>query len=91
MTNVPAAVERTRLGLGLTQKAVAEALGVSQPHYSKVKCGEVAPSEALTERMRDWLKRAGPTRRRGFDQRARALSRAIERQSKELATLLASR
>lgn len=75
--------------LGLTQKDLAERLGVSQPHYSKVASEAVMHSKKLGERMSAWLEEVGTTSISPTERRVRQLSRSIRDQSRELASLLA--
>lgn len=75
--------------LGLTQRDLAERLGVSQPHYSKVASEAVMHSERLGKRMSAWLEEVGTTPISPAERRVRQLSRSIREQSRELASLLA--
>ncbi len=75
--------------LGLTQRDLAERLGVSQPHYSKVASETVKHSKDLGRRMSAWLEEVGTTPISLTEKRARQLSRSIREQSRELAALLA--
>lgn len=84
-------VEDRRLALGLSQRAVAERLSISQPHYSKVVGGIVQLTPTMAEAMAAWLDSAGAPRigRNRRLSRVRALTRLIERQLRELNALLA--
>lgn len=88
MTDPGESVEDARIKLGMTQKALADRLGVSQAHYSKVAGNVVAPSSKLAERMTAWLEEVDARPLDGGQARARALARSIRQQSRELAALL---
>lgn len=90
MNDVTISVEDLRISRGLTQKALADRLQVSQAHYSKVAGGLVKPSTAMVERMSDWVKEMGASAPTPDRSRAMMLSRSIRRQSRELAALLAA-
>jgi len=90
MTDLSVSVENARISLGMTQQALAERLGISQAHYSKVANEAVEHSSALAERMTAWLEGVGTEPLTFKEQRARALARSIRKQSRELAALLAS-
>ena len=94
MTDVRRLLEERRLGTGLTQGAVADALGITQPHYSKVVGGVVPLTGALAARMSAWIGQAAPARRSRADpggadgKRIRQLVRSISRDLRELDALL---
>lgn len=90
MNDVSVSVEDLRISRGLTQKALADRLQVSQAHYSKVAGGLVKPSAAMAERMAAWLAEAGGSAPTPDRARAMMLSRSIRRQSRELAALLSA-
>lgn len=82
-------IEERRLALGLSQRAVAERLGITQPHYSKIVCGLVRLTPQVADAMHAWIAgspapAAIPDRRAA---RIRSLTRAIQRQLRELAAL----
>ena len=91
-------VEDNRIANGLTQTAAAKALGISQPHYSKLAGGVVPPGPGLVERMEAWVADSGPASSKlAVDQtlitggrEILELTRSIERQSRRLASLLAA-
>lgn len=90
MSNLPDRVEARRLALGLSQKAVAARLGISQPHFSKVVGRLVALTPAMEQAMRDWLSTA-PAGSAVADPKAlkiRTLTRSIQRQLRELNALI---
>lgn len=83
-------VEERRLALGLSQKAVASWLAISQPHYSKVVGSLAALTPEMENAMRQWL--AGvpssavlPAPR---TTRIRFLTRSIRHQLRELDILI---
>lgn len=85
-------MEAKRLDRGLSQKAVAAALGISQPHYSKVVGGLVALTDSLGHAMHAWLT-ADPTAEllpRSRDDPIRDLARSISRDLRKLGELLAA-
>lgn len=88
MEDVRRRTEERRLELGLTQGSVAAALGVSQPHYSKVVGGVAALTPATAEAMEGWLQSApsAPKSRRTGE--AKRLANTIARQLRELGRLL---
>lgn len=92
MTDVVRLIEERRMAVGLTQRSVAKALGVSQPHYSKVIGGVVALTPRLEELMEGWLKKAPVGRQASsrHNERIGKLTRSIERQIRELNELLVS-
>ena len=93
MADVKARVEDRRLELGLTQRSVASALGITQPHYSKVVGGVAALTAEMDAAMEAWLAPgagggpapAAPALPIG---RAKRLARSIERQLRQLSHLL---
>jgi transcriptional regulator with XRE-family HTH domain len=90
MSNILDDIEDVRMGLGLTQSAVAGALGITQAHYSKVVSRTAALSDDLAQRMLRWTKDQGlQTPPAKGNREMLQLTRSIERQSKRLATLLA--
>lgn len=83
-------LEERRLALGLSQRAIADQLGITQPHYSKVVGGLVRLTPEMAKAMHAWIDGA-PTASAGSDRRAvriRTLTRAIARQLRELNTLI---
>lgn len=88
MTDPRERIEDKRLELGLTQAVVASALGVTQPHYSKIVGGTAGLTESMSEAMHAWLETAptGPAVRRVGE--AKRLARSIERQLRELRAML---
>lgn len=84
-------VEDKRLASGLSQRAVARELSISQPHYSKVVGGVAQLTPAIADAMAAWLGKAGPVSTLPDEQasRIRALTRSIERTLRELNSLLA--
>lgn len=89
MTDILDEMEERRLALGLTQFAVAQELGITQPHYSKVVGRAVPLVSDLQDRMAGWLKdRPPPPDAPRQDSEILDLTRAIERQSRRLAVLL---
>lgn len=83
-------VEEQRLKLGLTQRAVARALGISQPHYSKIAAGQASASPELAERAATWLGQQEPSAvlSKADASRIRELTRSIEHQLRELNKIL---
>lgn len=82
-------VEERRLGLGLTQAAVASSCGITQPHYSKVVGGQVRLTVDLEARLETWL--AGtPAAGTALDSSSEiiALTREIVSNSRRLVWLL---
>lgn len=49
-------VKRERMALGLTQRELADAVGVGVPHISKVEAGRENPSDELLRRLADVFK-----------------------------------
>lgn len=96
MTDVRRLLEEERLRAGLTQRALALALGVTQPHYSKVVGGVVPLTGELAARMSAWMENKAPvpagqsrphlsgTRA----DRARRLALSIARDLRELSAIL---
>ena len=89
-------VEQRRLEAGVTQASAARALGITQPHYSKVVGGVAALTPELEQRLRVWLANDLPDRSdRAVSQKERArileLTRLIQRNLRELNGLLGSR
>lgn len=82
-------VERKRSVERLTQTALAEQLGVSQPHYSKVVGGIVPLSADLAERMARWLASSAPLPRtsRKYDE-IDELARSIRADARRLSQLI---
>lgn len=91
MTDLLGRVENKRLALGMSQRAVADHLSISQPHYSKLVGGLARLTPAMEEAMVAWLGSAGapPAARDRRSSRICALMRLIERQLRELNSLLA--
>jgi len=85
-------LDERRRALGLTQRAVADALGVTQPHYSKMVGGIVPITDHRAAEMELWLRAtsAAPVPPGPRSARMERLARSIERQVAELARLLAS-
>lgn len=83
-------VEERRLGLGLTQAAVAASCRITQPHYSKVVGGLVGLTSDLEARLETWLAGA-PAAKVTLDANSEiiALTREIASNSRRLASLLA--
>lgn len=54
-------VEEARRARRMSQAQVAEALGITQGHYSKVVAARVALSARLAERMQAWLAKGRET------------------------------
>ncbi len=92
MTGVVDEVERRRLDAGLSQKAVAARLGITQSHYSKVVGGVVTLTESLTALMTDWLNANPAPAMLSSDssRQIRELSRSIERDIRRLNNLLSA-
>lgn len=90
MTDLLHRVEERRLGLGMTQAAVAASCGITQPHYSKVVGGLVGLTGDLEARLETWLARA-PAAEVALDSSSEiiALTREIVSSSRRLASLLA--
>lgn len=44
-------VKRERLSRSMTQRSLAEAVGVGVPHISKIEAGRESPSDELLERI----------------------------------------
>lgn len=90
MTEVTQDVERRRLEVGLSQKAVAARLGISQPHYSKVVGGVVTLTDDLASLMAEWLNSNPVAVMPSGDRRLRIreLSRSIERDLRRLNSLI---
>ncbi|GEM71955.1 MAG: hypothetical protein GY736_08935 [Sphingomonas sp.] len=83
-------VETRRLALAISQKTVAERLGITQPHYSKVVGRLVVLTPRMEEAMRGWLDDV-PTPPATLGPRAsriRSLTRSIQRQLRELNALV---
>lgn len=55
MTDPRGRVEKARLAARLSQAQIAERLGVSQGHYSKVVTAKVPLADELRGRMEAWL------------------------------------
>ena len=93
MSDIRALMENARLARRLTQRQVATELGISQPHYSKVMGGVVPLATALERKVVTWLDAASTVApdidTRTGDGRAYALMHSIQRQIRELASLLA--
>lgn len=90
MTDLLHRVEERRLGLGMTQAAIAASCGITQPHYSKVVGGLVGLTGDLKARLETWL--AGvPAAEVALDANSEiiALTREIASNSRKLALLLA--
>lgn len=84
------AVEERRLALGLSQKAVASRLAISQPHYSKVVGSLAALTPEMADAMRQWLKEVPPMAASAGPRamRIRSLTRSIRQQLRELNSLI---
>ena len=77
--------ESARRRLGKSQSQIAEALGITQGHYSKVAKGKAALSPALEGQMNDWLeKNAQPVLLDAGAHRMRELASSIRMQCIEL-------
>jgi transcriptional regulator with XRE-family HTH domain len=59
MTDVLESIERVRHARRLSQKAIADALGVTQGHYSKAVRGLVPLSVKLEVQIQAWIERNG--------------------------------
>ncbi|KRE21709.1 hypothetical protein ASE66_28085 [Bosea sp. Root483D1] len=94
MSELLSEVEGRRLQVGLSQRAVARAIGISQPHYSKVVGGLANLPKELEERLVVWLQAQdrGSVERYvavGVEAaRIRELAASIEKQLRELNRLL---
>lgn len=92
MSGLLAAIEERRIALGLSQRAVADQLGITQPHYSKVVGGLAALTPAMAEAMHAWID-GSPVPQGKTDlhvKRIRTLTRDIERKMRELNALVGS-
>ncbi|MGR7997941.1 helix-turn-helix domain-containing protein [Xanthobacter dioxanivorans] len=94
MSELLSSVEERRLRAGLSQRSVARAIGISQPHYSKVVGGLVRLPKGLEDRLAAWLaaQEHDPVEGRtgvGIEaSRIRELAASIEAQLRELNRLL---
>lgn len=94
MSELLSAVEEQRLRAGLSQREVARAVGITQPHYSKVVGGLVSLPRELEDRLATWLsaRQSGSSQSHpavGIDEtRIRELAASIEAQLRELNRLL---
>ncbi len=50
-----AGLRRRRRALGMTQVALAKALGIRQGHLSKIECGRMRPSDRVRRAIEEWL------------------------------------
>ena len=46
-------IKRERLNRGMTQRALAEEVGVGAPHISKIEAGRESPSDELLRKIAD--------------------------------------
>lgn len=81
-------MERARLARGFTQLAVAEQLGITQPHYSKIVREAAVLTNAMHDAMDAWLNQNPPPSAQRTDELMR-LTRRIERDVAKLNRLLA--
>lgn len=81
-------VEQARLERRFTQSAVAETLGITQPHYSKIVRGAVTLTADMHDAMTGWLDRNPPDPKSSSDELLR-LTQRIERDVARLNRLLA--
>lgn len=90
MKDVLEQVEERRIALGLSQKAVASRLAISQPHYSKVVGSLAALTPEMEDAMRQWLKGLPPAAVLSGPRamRIRTLTRSIRQQLRELNSLI---
>lgn len=82
-------VEEARRARRMSQAQVAEALAITQGHYSKVVAARVRLSGALSERMEAWLTEGGHVSL-GDDatRRIHSLAASIRRECMELMHLV---
>lgn len=82
-------VEEARQARRMSQAQVADALEITQGHYSKVVAARAALSEKLAERMEAWLVEGGRTTL-GDDatRRIHSLASSIRRECMELMHLV---
>ena len=59
MSNLMARLEQARLAARMSQQQLAEKLGVSQGHYSKVVTGRAPLGDGMRESVDAWLKAQG--------------------------------
>ena len=59
MSNLMARVEQARLAARMSQQQLAEKLGVSQGHYSKVVTAKVPIGDTMRESAETWLNAQG--------------------------------
>ncbi|ASP29482.1 MAG TPA: XRE family transcriptional regulator [Erythrobacter sp.] len=81
-------MERARLARRFTQHAVAEQLGITQPHYSKIVRGTAALTNGMHDAIDAWLNQYPPPPVQRADELMR-LTRRIERDVAKLNRLLA--
>ena len=85
--DLPDRLKAARRKARLSQREAAEALGVSQPHLSKVERGNTPPSPLLAARILEWVASVGVGRGKASERRALELARLIQEHSRELARL----
>jgi transcriptional regulator with XRE-family HTH domain len=56
MSELLSTIEERRLKSGLSQREVARAVGITQPHYSKVVGGLASLPKELEDRLIAWLR-----------------------------------
>lgn len=94
MNELLSSVEERRLKAGLSQREVARAVGITQPHYSKVVGGLVSLPRELEDRLVAWLRAQEHGLAKGHvaagseATRIRKLAASIEEQLHELNRLL---
>ncbi|WP_394072681.1 helix-turn-helix domain-containing protein [Roseixanthobacter glucoisosaccharinicivorans] len=94
MSELLSTVEERRLQAGLSQREVARAVGITQPHYSKVVGGLASLPSELEDRLVAWLRakehRSVEVRTAvGIEAaRIKELAASIEEQLRELNRLL---
>jgi transcriptional regulator with XRE-family HTH domain len=82
-------VEEARRARRMSQTQVAEALKITQGHYSKVVAARVALSASLAERMESWLLEGGRTPLGDeATRRIHSLAASIRRECMELMQLV---
>ena len=86
-TSIGEKIERSRLERRITQDAVAQELGITQPHYSKVVRGAARLTEGMHEKMENWLEGKPPIAPASYDE-ITSVAKRIERDMARLNHLL---
>lgn len=84
MSEILQHLEDRRVGTGLLQRDVAAALGITQPHYSKLVGGLVTLTPQMHEKIERWLDQIEPD----MDAGVRGIAKSLDTNGVEVRQLV---